>query len=215
MEKFMNVITKIEVQKRNKDRSNVYIDNDYAFSLSNELVYKEGLKLNEKIDIERINAIAKEDNYIKCKTTALRIVEKSYKSEKELVDKLILKGYDNESINKTMDVLKEYNFINDENYVKMYVKDKLKQVGKKKIKYDLAKKGISDKIIDEEIYNIDSEYEKNTAYNLAIKKYNTIAKREADRFKLSQKLYRFLLSKGYSYDIVSSVVKEITKVDHN
>ena len=211
----MNVITKIEVQKRNKDRSNVYIDNDYAFSLSNELVYKEGLKLNEKIDIERINAIAIEDNYIKCKTTALRIVEKSYKSEKELVDKLILKGYDNESINKTMDVLKEYNFINDENYVKMYVKDKLKQVGKKKIKYDLAKKGISDKIIDEEIYNIDSEYEKNTAYNLAIKKYNTIAKREADRFKLSQKLYRFLLSKGYSYDIVSSVVKEITKVDHN
>ncbi|WP_294188438.1 recombination regulator RecX [uncultured Clostridium sp.] len=211
----MNVITKIEVQKRNKDRSNVYIDNDYAFSLSNELVYKEGLKLNEKIDIERINAIAKEDNYIKCKTTALRIVEKSYKSEKELVDKLILKGYDNESINKTINVLKEYNFINDENYVKMYVKDKLKQVGKKKIKYDLAKKGISDKIIDEEIYNIDSEYEKNTAYNLAIKKYNTIAKREADRFKLSQKLYRFLLSKGYSYDIVSSVVKEITKVDHN
>ena len=99
--------------------------------------------------------------------------------------------------------------------MKMYVKDKLKQVGKKKIKYDLAKKGISDKIIDEEIYNIDSEYEKNTAYNLAIKKYNTIAKREADRFKLSQKLYRFLLSKGYSYDIVSSVVKEITKVDHN
>lgn len=211
----MNVITKIEVQKRNKDRSNVYIDNDYAFSLSNELVYKEGLKVNEKIDIERIKTIAKEDNYIKCKTTALRIVEKSYKSEKELVDKLILKGYDNESINKTMDVLKEYNFINDENYVKMYVKDKLKQVGKKKIKYDLAKKGISDKIIDEEIYNIDSEYEKNTAYNLAIKKYNTIAKREADRFKLSQKLYRFLLSKGYSYDIVSSVVKEITKVDHN
>ncbi|MDY6226418.1 MAG: recombination regulator RecX [Clostridium sp.] len=211
----MNVITKIEVQKRNKDRSNVYIDNDYAFSLSNELVYKEGLKVNEKIDIERIKTIAKEDNYIKCKTTALRIVEKSYKSEKELVDKLILKGYDNESINKTINVLKEYNFINDENYVKMYVKDKLKQVGKKKIKYDLAKKGISDKIIDEEIYNIDSEYEKNTAYNLAIKKYNTIAKREADRFKLSQKLYRFLLSKGYSYDIVSSVVKEITKVDHN
>ena len=102
----MNVITKIEVQKRNKDRSNVYIDNDYAFSLSNELVYKEGLKLNEKIDIERINAIAKEDNYIKCKTTALRIVEKSYKSEKELVDKLILKGYDNESINKILLMMK-------------------------------------------------------------------------------------------------------------
>ncbi len=211
----MDVITKIEVQKRNKDRSNIYINNDYAFSLSNELVYKEGLKVNEKIDIDRINSIAKEDNYLKCKTTALRIVEKSYKSEKELIDKLILKGYDNEAIDKTMNVLKEYNFINDENYVKMYIKDKVKLVGKKKIKYDLAKKGISDKIIDEEIYNIDSEDERNTAYNLAIKKYNTIAKRESDRFKLSQKLYRFLLSKGYGYDIVSNVVKEITKVEDN
>ena len=51
----MNIITKIEAQKRNKDRANIYIDNDYAFSLSNELVYKEGLKVNSKIDIEKIN----------------------------------------------------------------------------------------------------------------------------------------------------------------
>lgn len=211
----MNVITKIEVQKRNKDRSNIYIDNDYAFSLSNELVYREGLKVNEKIDVEKMNIIAKEDNYLKCKAAAFRIVEKTFKSEKELRDKLILKGYDNEAINKTMDVLKEYNFISDNNYVKMYVKDKVKLQGKKKIKYDLSKKGISDKIIEEELSSIDSDVERNTAYNLAMKKYNTIAKREDDNFKLSQKLYRFLLSKGYDYDTVSYAVKKITKIDNN
>ncbi|MDV4150578.1 recombination regulator RecX [Clostridium sp. AL.422] len=211
----MNVITKIEIQKRNKDRVNIYIDNDYAFSLSNELVYKEGLKVNDKVDIEKINIIAKEDNYLKCKTAAFRIVEKTYKSEKELREKLILKGYDNEAITRTMNVLKEYNFISDENYVKMYVKDKSRIQGKKKIKYDLAKKGINDKIIDEQIYSIDNDEERNNAYNLAIKKYNTIAKREEDKFKLSQKLYRFLLSKGYDYDTVSYVVKKITKVDDN
>lgn len=211
----MNIITKIEVQKRNKDRANIYIDNDYAFSLSNELVYKEGLKVNEKIDIEKIKVIAKEDNYLKCKTTALRIVEKTFKSEKELRDKLILKGYDDEAINKTINILKEYNFVSDNSYVKMYVKDKSRLQGKNKIKYDLTKKGISDKIIEEEISNIDREDERDTAYNLAIKKYNTIAKREDDKFKLSQKLYRFLLSKGYDYDTVSYVVRRVTKVDDN
>lgn len=211
----MNIITKIEAQKRNKDRANIYIDNDYAFSLSNELVYKESLKVNEKIDIEKIKVIAKEDNYLKCKTTAIRIVEKTFKSEKELRDKLILKGYDDEAINKTMNILKEYNFVSDNNYVKMYVKDKSRLHGKKKIKYDLAKKGISDKIIEEEISNIDREDERDTAYNLAIKKYSTIAKREDDKFKLSQKLYRFLLSKGYDYDTVSYVVKKITNSDDN
>ncbi|MGG7058557.1 recombination regulator RecX [Clostridium tertium] len=210
----MNIITKIESQKRNKDRANIYIDNDYAFSLSCELVYKEGLKVNEKVDIEKIKDIANKDNYLKCKNTALRIVEKAYKSEKELKDKLILKGYDNESIYKTMNFLKEYNFLSDNNYAKMYVKDKSRIQGKKKIKFDLIKKGITDNIIEEEISNIDREDEREGAYNLAIKKYNTIAKREDDKFKLSQKLYRFLLSKGYDYDTVSYVVKKITNMNN-
>jgi len=209
----MNIITKIESQKRNKERVNIYIDNDYAFSLSCELVYKEGLKVNEKVDIEKIKDIANKDNYLKCKNTALRIVEKAYKSEKELKDKLILKGYDNESIYKTMNFLKEYNFLSDNNYAKMYVKDKSRIQGKKKIKFDLIKKGIKDNIIEEEISNIDREDERESAYNLAIKKYNTIAKREDDKFKLSQKLYRFLLSKGYDYDTVSYVVKKITNMN--
>ncbi len=209
----MNIITKIEGQKRNKDRANIYIDNDYAFSLSCELVYKEGLKVNEKIDIEKIKAIAKKDNYLKCKNTALRIVEKTFKSEKELKDKLILKGYDNEAIDKTISFLKEYNFLSDNNYAKMYVKDKSRVQGKNKIKFDLIKKGINDNIIEEEISNIDREDEREGAYNLAVKKYNTIAKRENDKFKLSQKLYRFLLSKGYDYDTVSYAVKKVTSID--
>lgn len=203
----MNIITKIEVQKRNKERVNIYIDNEYAFSLSAELVYKRTLKVNEKIDVEEVNKIAKEDNYLKCKDTALKIVEKSYKSEKELKDKLLLKGYDNLSIDKAVGFLKEYNFLSDSNYARMYVKDKAKVQGKKKIKYDLMKKGINDSIIEKEILNINKEDEEDIAYSLALKKYNILVKRENDKYKLSQKIYRFLLSKGYDYDIVSKVIK--------
>ena len=43
----MAKITKIEIQKRNKERVNLFLDDEYAFSLSTELVYKEGLKTNE------------------------------------------------------------------------------------------------------------------------------------------------------------------------
>ncbi|WP_291653507.1 recombination regulator RecX [Clostridium sp.] len=209
----MDIITKIEVQKRNKERVNIYIDNEYSFSLSAELVYKEALKTNEKIDLEKIKSIAKEDDYIKCKNAALKIVEKSYKSEKELRNKLLLKGYDNLTIDKTLNFLKEYNFLSDTNYVKMYVKDRSRLQGKKKIKYDLIKKGINDNLIEEEISNIDEEEEREVAYNMALKKYNVLSKRESDKYKLSQKIYRFLLSKGYDYDIVSYVVKRVTNTD--
>lgn len=209
----MAVISKIEIQKRNKERVNIYIDEEYAFSLSAELVYKEGLKVKQEIDLENLSKIAKEESYLKCKNSALRIVEKTYKSQKEIKDKLTLKGYDKDTIEKTIDFLKEYSFINDESYTKMYVKDKIKNQGHNKIKYSLIRKGISEDIIKEELAFIDGDSEREAAYSLAQKKHNLLSKKEDDKYKLSQKLYRFLMSKGYGYDIVSEVVKKVINLE--
>ena len=41
--------------------------------------------------------------------------------------------------------------------------------------------------------------------------YKVISKREADEYKLMQKLYRFLMGKGYDYDLIKDVVKSIVK----
>jgi len=209
----LNIITKIEEQKRNKDRVNIYIDDEYAFSLSREVLIKEGIKLKEKVDIEKIKKAAKEDNYMKCKSAALRIIERTHKTEKEIRERLLKREYDIETINRTISFLKEYNLLNDENYAKMYIKDKSKSQGKKKIKYDLLRKGLDDNLIEKEIAKIDSDEEEDIAYNLANKKYNILRKRENDNYKLSQKLYRFILSKGYSYDIASKVIKKLLKQD--
>lgn len=106
----MSKITKIEIQKRNKERVNLFLDGEYAFSLSAELVYKEGLKTNENVDGIKLKALAEKDTTIRCKDSALRIIERSYKTEKEVRDKLKLKGYDENSINQSIEFLKEYNF---------------------------------------------------------------------------------------------------------
>ena len=45
----------------------------------------------------------------------------------------------------------------------------------------------------------------------ALKKYNVLCKRESDDYKLSQKLFRFLMGKGYDYDLIKDVVKSIVK----
>lgn len=209
----MNIITKIEIGKRNKERVNIYIDDEFAFSLSAEIVYKENLARKQVIDVEKLTRLAREDEFMKCKSSALKIVERSYKTEKEIFNKLITKEYSKESINRTIEFLREYNLINDRNYVKMYVKDKLKSQGKNKIKYNLKRKGISDELIIEELSKIDDEDSKNGAIILAQKKYNELKRRESDQYKLSQKLYRFLISKGYNYDLASDVMKEVIKKD--
>ncbi|HCW52970.1 MAG TPA: recombination regulator RecX [Clostridium sp.] len=208
----MAVITKIEVQKRNKDRVNIYLDNEYAFSISMELVYKEGLKSKMEIDVDRLRDIADKEGYLKCKNTALRIVERSFKTEKEMRDKLKEKEYKDDQIEKTIEFLKEYKFINDEAYVNAYVNDKLSSRGRQKIKYDLIRKGIERNLIEEKLSDIDSDDEKNTALNLAKKKYNSIKKSESDLYKINGKLYRFLMSKGYNYELIKDVVKSVTNI---
>jgi len=210
----LNIITKIEEQKKNKDRVNIYIDDEYAFSLSKEVLIKEGLKLKEKVDIDRIKKAAKEDDYLKCKSAALKIIDRSYKTEKEIWGKLLKKDFDIETINRIISFLKEYNFLSDIDYAKMYIKDKSKSQGKNKIKYNLLKKGLNDTLIEQEISKINSEEEEETAYYLANKKYNILIKREKDNYKLSQKLYRFLVTRGYSYEIASKVIKKLLNQDN-
>ena len=87
----MNIITKIEIGKRNRERVNIYIDDEFAFSLSAEIVYKENLAPKQVIDVEKLTRLAREDEFMKCKSSALKIVERSYKTEKEIFNKLITK----------------------------------------------------------------------------------------------------------------------------
>lgn len=209
----MGKITKIEVQKRNKERVNVYIDNVYTFSAYSELIYKENLKVNSEVDEEKLLRIAQKENVSKCKETALRIIERSYKTEKEMQNKLIEKGYDSESVGIAINFLKEYNFINDNNYVKMYIKDRISTQGKQKIKYSLIRKGISDDIIEEFLEDIESEDEKSAAIELAKKKYKSISRTETDRFKLWNKLCRYLVGRGYDYSVSKEVVNEVLDRD--
>ncbi len=207
----MGKVTKIETQKKNKDRVNVYIDHEFSFPCDVEFIYRLEIKIDDLLNKEDIESILREDELKKCKNSALRIIEKSYKSKKEMYGKLLGKGFSDDIINKTLEFLEEYNFINDNKYVNLYVKDKIKNQGRNKIKYSLIKKGVSQEIIEETLEDVDKDYEKEQAILLASKRYEILKKRENDEYKLSQKLFRFLASKGYDFECCSEVIKKVVK----
>lgn len=206
----MNSITKIEIQKRNKNRVNIYIDEEFAFSCSTEIVYKQKLACGIKVDEENLKSIVEEDNFIRCKNDALRIVERTYKSEKEMSDKLLLKGYDLLIINRAIDFLKEYNLIDDSKFAEMYIKEKLANEGTQKIKFSLMRKGIPEEIIKNKLQNINSENIIDSAISLGRKKYEALSRTEKDKRKVLRKLSEYLVRRGYSFEEVKSVVARIT-----
>lgn len=209
----MGKITRIEVQKRNKQRCNIYIDEVYAFSVNGEIVYKENLEVNKEVDEEKLHQIAIKENLSRCKNTALRIIERSYKTEKEIKERLIEKGYDLESILPVVDFLKEYSFIDDREYMKMYVKDRIRRQGSQKIKYALIKKGIDPNEIEDNLTNINKDDERDVALELVQKKYSQLVEREKDIYKLSNKLYRFLVGRGYDYALAKDVIKKAMNIE--
>lgn len=205
-----SIISSVEVQKHNSERVNVYIDGEYSFSCNAEIVYKYNIKKGTLIDVEELSRVIEEDNFLKAKNSAFRIIEKSYKTEKDIRERLSKKGYDDHTIKKVIDFFNEYDFIDDKKYAQAYIKEKIKLQGRNKIKYSLLNKGIKEDIINEIFYNIiDESKEIDSAKVLALKKYNILCKRETDLYKIKNKLYQYLLGRGFNYDIAKKAVEEL------
>lgn len=204
-----NKITKIELGKRNKERVNIYINEEFAFACSSELVYYHSLSKGKIIKVEELEKVIEEDNYIKGKNKALKYLERSYKTEKQIEDYLIKKEYSPRVIGRVMEFLRAYAFVDDNRYAKLYVESRIKREGKTKIRFDLTKKGIEESILEEVLNNCGDDYEKVGAYNIALKKAKILFQKKEDEYKIKKKLYDLLMRKGYRNDINNSVINQI------
>ncbi|AND85787.1 recombination regulator RecX [Clostridium tyrobutyricum] len=209
----INLVTDIKVQKGNKNRVNVYIDYEFSFSCSRELVYRYRIDKNEYIDLGYIKGIIHEDNYIKCKSSALNILERNYKTEKQISDKLLKKGYDIDTVLRTLNFLKDYKFVDDNKFASLYAEEKIRICGRNKIKHELVKKGIEKCMIDRILSDMDKgQYEEN-ALNCARKKYDIIIKSENNFQKVYLKLGSYLTRRGYEIELAKNILKKIIKKD--
>lgn len=203
-------ITNIEVQKKNKDRVSIFIDDSYGFALHAELVYKYNLKVGTELDLAFINEIAKVEEQKKANNYALTLLSKSFKTEKQIKDKMKTKGFEEEYINSAISMMKNYGYIDDSKYATSYVTDTMSftKMGKNKIKNKLYEKGVDKDIINETLNElIDDEQQFDAALALGSKKYNTI--RETDKRKKNQKLTSYLQYRGFSFDIIKKVLNEL------
>ena len=208
-----NIITKIELQKKNKKRVNIYIDDEYAFACDAQLVYIHNITKGRNIDKESLEDIVNEDNYIKGKNAALHFLERSFKSSKQVVDKLVMKEFDGKTIDRVMEFLMEYDFIDDRRFVELFIKEKINSTGKNKIKYTLLKKYLPKELIIEGLSKITSEQQFQVALKLGESKIITLSKSEKDVRKLYKKLADYLARTGYEYEIIKEVLNKITNND--
>lgn len=202
-------ITKLEVQKNNKDRVNVYIDEDFAFGIFAEIVYSQGLSKNMEIDKDFIENVVMAEERIKAKNLALNFLGYRMRSGKEIEDRLKKEKIEENIVEETMDFLERNNLIDDLAFATAFAKDKinLRNYGPNKIKYELYQKGIDSSTI-EQVLSLDSD-EYNRCLEAGNKKLPSY--RNDDYQKKYRKLSGFLQRRGFSYSIVRDVVNELLK----
>lgn len=205
----MKKITKIEFQKKNKDRVNIYLDDSFAFGVNLNIMIKYSLAKNMELEDEFIDEILKAEEENNVYNYALSILSRQSKSEKQLKAKMIEKGYDQQFIDNVIIKLKQQRYLDDERYSEMLINSKINfsKYGRRKIKEALYEKGINKEIIEEKLSFVLEEDEERRAYLLGEKKLRAL--KEEDTRKKMFKLSNYLINKGFEFSVVKKVVSKL------
>ena len=136
------MITSVKRNKKNKDRLSVFVDDEFAFSISEDDYLSLNLYEKSEIAEETIEYIKNTVNFNEAKARAVRYLSLQIRTEKEVRDKLESEGYNRECISRVIDELKAIGYINNELYAQKYVYDrsKLSPMSKRMMKLKLMSK---------------------------------------------------------------------------
>lgn len=187
-------ITKSKAQKYE-----VFVDGELYAVLDGVVLLSNRLKVGMEVDSERLNEIKCESDLSLAFNDGIKYLMHARKTESEVRQKLSQKGYEDVAIDGAIEKLIAYGYVDDEAYAVAYVSIYQSNRGKNRLRYELSLKGISRDIIERAMPT--DEYQ--SAYSLAEKKKAKYDDRE--------KLIRYLVSRGYEYELSRRVVGDIDK----
>ncbi|MCH5351549.1 MAG: RecX family transcriptional regulator [Clostridiales bacterium] len=194
----MGKITDISRQKRVKTRFSVYIDGEFVCGLDEVTVAASRISIGDEIDAEKLKELVFTSEVNCAFERAVSYLSAAPRSRKEIYMYLVGKGYDKPIALEVLGKLDSYKYIDDRAYAELYIKSKSAKYGAFRIAAELRQKGVDGKIIDELLEDAEEDAE-------AVARKYLKSHRGAD----VQKLKRFLASRGYSWDAISSAVSAL------
>ena len=142
-------ITSLELQKKNPNRINVYLDHEFAFGISRFV--GTWLKQGEKIDELSITQLLEKDTREKAFQKALHFINYRPRSVHEVKEKLKELGFGGSIIDAVVNELLIKKYLDDCDYAENWIASRVrsKPRSQKMLEYELRKKHIPENIIEE------------------------------------------------------------------
>lgn len=205
----MIFVLKVE-RKGNKVK--VTFSNSTVITISKETFHKFPLKLNKPVDPQTIQRIEKEDEFNLALKKALNFLKVRNHFTEEIRKKLRIRKVDDEIIDKVLDFLFKEKLLDDKKAIQQYVNEMIsKNFGPVKIKNELQKRGIQKDLINSLMNSMDESIFRTSAKKTLEKYLNKKVLTKNDL----PKIYRYLLSKGFNYEIINKLFEDINVLGDN
>lgn len=190
------------ISQISNSRSKVYIDGEFAFVLYKGELRLYHLEENAEIKAKDYDEIMKVVLPKRAKLRAMNLLQKRTYTEKQLRDKLEEGFYPQEIMEEAISYVKSFHYLDDDQYAVDYITYNAERKTMRQMEQDLYQKGIDKEtfrkayISWEEINGCQNE-EEMIRRLLEKKNYHKDCE-----WKEKQKIFAFLLRKGYSAEII-------------
>lgn len=196
----MAIVTALLMQKKNKNRVNLFLDDEYFCSLDAAAAVSARIKVGDNADEAFLKEVIFKSEYASALDRALKYLGIKPSSKRKIKEYLIEKGYDEDVTQAVIERLLQLNYLNDNAVAAGYVKSCAGRYGNGILRLKLKERGIGSDIIAGVLPSGGEEAE--AAKNLAVK---YLDQNNPDK----KKLYGYLFNKGFSSEAISEALRMI------
>lgn len=196
-------ITDIKAQVKTAGRYSLFIDEKYAFSLSDVALLDQQLKLGQEISKERLAKLKQLSIDDKLFGMTLRYLGIRPRSEWEIRTYLQRRQASPALADSILNKLRKSGYINDRSFALAWVSSRrlLRPTSKRKLQQELRSKRVSDEVIQHVLAS--DEVDERQALRV-------LAEKKRGRYREDVKLMQYLVRQGFSYEDVKAVVCELS-----
>ena len=146
----------------------------------------------------------------RCRRSAMQLLEYKSRTERELLQKLRLKGFSEEAADDAAEYVKSFGYVNDRRYAEVYILNCQQGKSRQKILQELMQKGI-DRHTAEEAWEKVSGESRDEKEILRDQMEKKLASLSCVDEKAVRRLYGWFARRGFSHDDIMSVMNELLK----
>ncbi len=199
-------VTALKVQKRNPQRINVFLDDEFAFGLSR--ITAAWLRIGQIVDEDKIQELQSADENEVAYQKALHFLSFRVRSENEVRKNLEKHKFSEIVILDVLERLRRNRLVNDVDFAQNWVENRsaFRPRGRRALQMELQQKGIATEVIDEVLTDLDED---DLAYRAAQKQARKYRRLEWQEYR--KKMIAYLARRGFNYGDAAPAAEKVWK----